>query len=445
MTNYKLEDVFGTARKLPSSYIERAIDQKFLDSLEGEKHIVIYGSSKQGKTCLRKKYLKEDEYITIVCSDKQRLSDLHEKILREAGVEIVIKKSKTQKGELNAGLESGINLGLTARAKGSLQAGFQNTRESEPFNIDIEDVNDIIRELQKVNFKKIILLEDFHYLSLETQRDFANALKAYHENSNLKFIVVGVWLDHNKLITFNGDLAGRIISINVDSWNFNYLRSLIEEGCRLLNIKFDEGLIDDIIDYSYDNVYFVQEMCYRICNQYKIRETLPDDAKSSNKSGYYDSNEDFIEEEDILDNRFLIKIDDDFGRIVKEIVEQHSGRYNAFLHQFSNNNEASKWIIYCLFKSNTSQLQDGLSIMNILDVINNNLKGRNKAVAEREIIEVLESVTQFQYKSSFKPAIVDYDHGIKRLSIVDKEFIIWLSFQSQETRLFYLNGSDFEL
>jgi len=96
-----------------------------------------------------------------------------------------------------------------------------NTKETEvrPLELDPDDVNDIIEALKKANFHKYIVLDDFHYLKTEVQKDFSIELKAFHENSDLSFIVIGVWLDENKLITYNGDLTGRVISVNADLWN----------------------------------------------------------------------------------------------------------------------------------------------------------------------------------------------------------------------------------
>ncbi|MFB7324760.1 hypothetical protein [Streptomyces sp. NPDC056190] len=52
----------------------------------------------------------------------------------------------------------------------------------------------------------------------ETQKDFAVAVKAFHESSSFTFIGVGVWLQENRLVQFNGDLSGRIATINADKW-----------------------------------------------------------------------------------------------------------------------------------------------------------------------------------------------------------------------------------
>ncbi len=49
----KLEDVFGVSSKPVLSYISRDdVDDRFLEAIKSEKQVVVYGSSKQGKTSL---------------------------------------------------------------------------------------------------------------------------------------------------------------------------------------------------------------------------------------------------------------------------------------------------------------------------------------------------------------------------------------------------------
>ena len=77
MDIYKLEDVFGLTRKIPLTYVERTnVDGIFQKSLKGKKHITVFGSSKQGKTCLKKHCLKDNEYINIQCDNKMSLNDI---------------------------------------------------------------------------------------------------------------------------------------------------------------------------------------------------------------------------------------------------------------------------------------------------------------------------------------------------------------------------------
>src|SRR6266545_456935 len=59
-----MADVFGIARDVPANYVTRPdVDGKFIESLTRDKHVVVFGSSKQGKTCLRKYNLVEGDYI----------------------------------------------------------------------------------------------------------------------------------------------------------------------------------------------------------------------------------------------------------------------------------------------------------------------------------------------------------------------------------------------
>ena len=188
---HRTDDVFGISRDLPLNYQEReTADRVLVDSLTRNRHIVIYGSSKQGKTSLRKHCLNLEDYITVHCSNKWQLGDLHAAILKKCGYEITLSNNRSSAGKqkIFASLTAGF---LGARASGGAEAEreLRQATETAPLEIAPEDVNDIISALNKINFTKYIVLEDFHYLPIETQKDFAVALKAFHENSRLCFLV----------------------------------------------------------------------------------------------------------------------------------------------------------------------------------------------------------------------------------------------------------------
>lgn len=81
------------------------------------------------------------------------------------------------------------------------------------------------------------------------------ALKAFHESSKLCFIIVGVWLEEDKLTTFNGDLAGRIVSINADRWEKDDVYKLFDNSEKLLNIKFDDKFKLDVVEKCNGSVF----------------------------------------------------------------------------------------------------------------------------------------------------------------------------------------------
>ena len=79
-------DVFGATTKMPMNYVARPdVDGALLSELARHRQIVIHGSSKQGKTCLRRKILEPGSYIEINCLHSMTLTNIHQRILEKAG------------------------------------------------------------------------------------------------------------------------------------------------------------------------------------------------------------------------------------------------------------------------------------------------------------------------------------------------------------------------
>jgi hypothetical protein len=67
----KLEEVFGVSAKPIRSYVERnEVDSRFREALESDKQIIVYGSSKQGKTALVSKYLPYEKNLLVSLTPK---------------------------------------------------------------------------------------------------------------------------------------------------------------------------------------------------------------------------------------------------------------------------------------------------------------------------------------------------------------------------------------
>ena len=65
---FRTDDVFGIRTQLVLSYVERdEVDRRFRESLLSDHHVVVYGSSKQGKTSLRQKHLPESQSLIVRC------------------------------------------------------------------------------------------------------------------------------------------------------------------------------------------------------------------------------------------------------------------------------------------------------------------------------------------------------------------------------------------
>ena len=90
MMKMKVNEVYGVSNQMIETYIERSkVDGLFLDGLSRNKHIIVYGASKQGKTSLVNKHLKEDDYVKVNCSTDTDVIDIYKSIIRQLGIEML--------------------------------------------------------------------------------------------------------------------------------------------------------------------------------------------------------------------------------------------------------------------------------------------------------------------------------------------------------------------
>ncbi|MDA8021283.1 MAG: hypothetical protein MPN21_27935, partial [Thermoanaerobaculia bacterium] len=277
---HRLSDVFGLSRKLPKTYTMRdGVDDLFVESLGSDKHVVVHGSSKQGKTCLRKQHLSDDECIVVQCTRDVSKPKLYEAILKSAGVSLEVgsvkRESRVSKVSGDGEVDGGVP--LFAKAKARFRTSRTQSRddalEYKELEIDLSDPNDITRVLERAGVNRYLVIEDFHYLSEAIQQSFAFDLKVFHEKSDLVFVIVGVWLEKNRLVQFNGDLSQRLTPVDADRWDGRSLRNLIRAGEVLLNIRFSDSVVDHIVRNCEGNVGIAQQICEHLCKGAKVFRT----------------------------------------------------------------------------------------------------------------------------------------------------------------------------
>lgn len=412
---YSVDEVFGINRDLPLNYVERdSADAVLVNNLARRQHLVIYGSSKQGKTSLRKHCLNDDDYIVAHCSNKWGLDDLHEAILKQAGFELTVSKSIATSGKqkIFAKIKAGI-FGTEAEGGAETERTQEEGVTKVPLELDPVDVNDIIAALEQIDFKKFVVLEDFHYLPIETQKDFSVALKAFHENSGLCFMIIGVWLEENRLSVYNGDLTGRLLPINADKWTREELAKVISDGEALLNISFSVKFKNELLDSCYESVYIVQETCHQCCLKENVFKT---------QTEYKEVGESV-----------------DCSEIVSQVVSQQGGRFNSFLTQFSEGFqdttlEMHKWLLYPILTADIAHIEHGFKQSEIRNKLQE-FHPRGEELNSGNVTQSLQSASSLQIKKDIKPMVLDYDQTNLRLNIVDKSFQIWLSKQDRNELL----------
>jgi len=125
--------VYGVSNEVIETYIERPkVDKLFTEGLQKNKHIIIYGASKQGKTSLTNKHLKESHYIKVNCSPTSTTLDLFNSVVRQLNIEILESTEITSKigGEIKAGLKAKVRIPFLGGAVAESDASCSLVKES---------------------------------------------------------------------------------------------------------------------------------------------------------------------------------------------------------------------------------------------------------------------------------------------------------------------------
>jgi hypothetical protein len=416
----RADEVFGIVRGKPLNYVTRAkVDALFYESLTRNKHIVVHGSSKQGKTSLRKTWLGEKDYLHVGCLNTMGLAELHSAILKKAGFRVEQSAVKTTGGvnkyNVEIGGKGGIPFITEASAKGAYERQNSSTEAItvKRLEVDLTDVNDIIASLTTAESPQYIVLEDFHYLPIETQIAFSMALKLFHEESRYCFIVIGVWRERNRLVYFNGDLASRVVAIDADEWSNAELTKVVETGGTLLNVTFDPKFLVDVVQNAQSAVYLVQEACLKALGAAGIEATQ--------------------------DRHIIVGAGVDAKALIKEVVDEQAGRYTTFIQGVSEgfqitSLEMYKYLLHAILRFTAEALSTGLRRAEIAAAIKD-FHPDGESLNEGNITQALTNLASLQVKKGVRPIVLDYDQTNRVLNVVDRAFLIWLGYQDRKTIL----------
>ena len=412
---YKTSDVFGVRSQLIESYIERpSVDELFSAALKDKNQVIVYGSSKQGKTSLTLKHLQPDDYVKVECSPQTQAIDIYRSILRQSNITYFESNTQGLSFEISSNVNAGVKIKVPFVGEASLGAltadkTNQNSSAKELYiEYNLELAQDVSELLRKKNIEKFIVLENFHYLSLEVQERLAYDLRVF-QDLGVIFIVLGIWREANRLVQFNGDLLDRVTEVPVEPWLDEDFLKVIEKGSKLLNVDFS-NIQAKLIKCSFDSVGVVQELCKQCCIAAGVTET----------------------------NDFTIEITEEH---LKSALETKAGEYGGrHIRNFESfvdiarktSNQSGKpslafpfYFIQLLLKSDLENIEQGLSRSSLLEGIRR-VHHRPDDVRSGDLGAFLHNITQHQISKRIQPPFVDYDRGSKLLKIIDSSLYFFL-------------------
>jgi hypothetical protein len=243
----KLDDVFGLdTEKNPASYVVRDVEARFLKALDDKAiaAIVIYGMSKQGKSSLLRHALRGKECIITDGNRGLSLEDLFHDLLNRAGFQY---QEYEANGEVKLSWFWG-GLGLGGKEKRT------------PLPIRINNPASVATYLAEFRQKPTVVIDQFHTLDVDVQREFASAIATF-AGQGCKIIIIGTWTDAGYLIRYNTNLIGKVGEFSFDEWAPADLHEVLNTGLPLLNLhKLSGDVRRSLVDRSAGNVALLQEL-----------------------------------------------------------------------------------------------------------------------------------------------------------------------------------------
>lgn len=414
----KLEDVFGVSSRPVLSYVRRdSVDDRFQEALTGSKQIVVYGSSKQGKTAPVQEYLPYDDNLVVRLTPKTQIHDIYASILRQSGVLIKESSTETKGKELGAGAKMGFKALLPllggAKAEGSADAKFTSGTENQlreiPFNLELpQDISELLKE---VYVEKTIILENFHYLDDDRQRQLAFDLRTFQE-LGIRFVILGVWREKNRLAQFNGDLVDRVIEIPVEPWREADFVRVAERGEESLNIEISRDLVTKCVDSSFSSIGVFQELLKGICVAADIGGSQEATVEISG------------------DNLFVVA--------AEQKAEDYASRHQRALEAIAAGNVSASgprggviplFLPYYLVRVILEAGYDGLASGMRRSLIQEKIQAchhRPNDVRASDMSNLLYNLASLQAGKEISPPIIDFDRSTKMLQVVDSTFYFFL-------------------
>ncbi|MGK0271791.1 MAG: hypothetical protein ACI88H_002457 [Cocleimonas sp.] len=419
----KLEDVFGVSGKQVKSYIIRNhVDDKLIDALRTDKQVIVYGASKQGKTALVSKYIKYDENIVVSLSPKFELEDIYKSILRDAGVTVRTAFTEGSGTSIKVGLKAQVQATVAMFFKsniggeitGTENENVSNQYEEIEFNLSLP--NDVASLINKANCKKVVILENFHYLSEDKQREFAYDLRTF-QDLKIKFVILGVWKEANRLAQFNGDLQDRVVDVPVEPWSKDDFIAIARKGESELNIAIHEDVITKCIDSAFKSVGVYQELLKGTCRENGI----------------------ILKQEDIT------AVDDIFAvdKTILDKTEYYSGRHLRNLEAIASGNASliqdgkplpyfmSYYIVKALLEIGFDGLNGGVprdALMQKIVLIHH----RRADLKGGQLTAALKKIGDLQSTKGINPPVLAYDSNTRLLKVIDSTFYFFMKYANLE-------------
>ncbi|MEY4980595.1 MAG: hypothetical protein RLZZ352_2865 [Pseudomonadota bacterium] len=418
----KLEQVFGVSRDQVATYIEReTVDNALAIALKETRQIIIYGSSKQGKTSLLHRHVKPESRVTVHCGPTTTAEDIYRSFLRQRDVQIVTEKSSSTSREMGTSISAKFTALIpffgegSAEAKGEAKAATKQDEKRKAIEFNLANAQDVGELLHQVEGSCVFfhVLENFHYLTDDVQRQMAFDLRTFEE-MGLRFVILGVWRERNRLVQYNGDLQDRIAEVPVEPWDKSDFQRILDVGSDILRVTLSPEVGARIFTEAHGSVAVVQELLKKVCERAGITESIPDDKPAihlSDLTQLQNAIEDKVAEYAARHIRSLESIA--AGSRARRTTEEISALFLPY------------HLVRVMVHRSYNELKDGIERKTLQQLIQDKHKTPDN-VRTSDVTGMLSRLAALQANQNIVPPLFDFDPGTRRLKVVDSTLYFFI-------------------
>lgn len=249
------------------------LESTLSDYLEsGYKLISVTGPTKSGKTVLVSRVIPTESRIFISGGSITQDDDFWNIILDELDVAMPDSQLTTETDVDKTTTNAGVGLELLGfSAKAGLEGGNEMSQtKGLSFKKIVSLKQRAIKALE--SYLPIIVIDDFHYLQQEVQRQIVRALKQPIFNG-LRVVVIAVPHRAYDALKVETEMTGRVTQLSITLWEIEELKQIAMSGFKELNVSVSDEIIATFAKESFGSPNLMQEFCLRLCKKNGISET----------------------------------------------------------------------------------------------------------------------------------------------------------------------------
>lgn len=274
---YKLNDVFTPSRPARITFVDREkINNRIVRALQiPGMQVVIYGHTGSGKTTLLENKLFQiyEKHIRTNCMKgmtfDQIILDAFDQLSEFYCDEITNRRKQSIDTSAQAAyLDIKLKLGASSEEE-------ETTKKKRIIPPQLT-AQSLARLMGQAGYCWV--LEDFHKIDSKHKENLSQMMKVFMDMSDkypdLKIIALGAVNTAREVVQYDKEMKKRVTEIHVEPMNAEEIKEIIKKGCTALNIVINKELSEDIAHHSNGLASICHKICYILCDNAAIIETV---------------------------------------------------------------------------------------------------------------------------------------------------------------------------